>query len=54
MEGILVSLFLLVELAVLDLVVEAGRFLAGDRVLEIRERSEGRLLSRVLTTDNLI
>ena len=52
MEGILVSLFLLVELAVLDLVVEAGRFLAGDRVLEIRERSEGRLLSRVLTASS--
>ena len=40
MEGILVSLFLLVELAVLDLVVEAGRLLAGDGVLELRERSE--------------
>ena len=50
--GFIPRLFLLVELAVLDLVVEAGRFLAGDRVLEIRERSEGRLLSRVLTASS--
>ena len=36
--GFIPRLFLLVELAVLDLVVEAGGLLAWDRVLEVRER----------------
>ena len=42
--GFIPRLFLLVELAVLDLVVEAGGLLAGDRVLELKrgEGSEGR------------
>ena len=34
-DGSIPRLFLLVELPVLDLVVEAGRLLAGDRVLNV-------------------